>query len=176
MEKVIIIGSGGAGKSTLAVKLGEVLGIKVYHLDALYWKPGWEMTPKDEWKLIVSGILKKDSWIMDGNFGSTLEMRAEAADTIIFLDYSTLRCLYGIFKRRIMYHGKTRPDMNEGCPEKLDWEFIKWVATYKRKKAPDIQARMERLREQGKEIYHFTSPGETARFIEKLSNNRRVSA
>ena len=169
MKKVIIIGSGGAGKSTLARKLGNVLGIKVYHLDALYWKPGWEKTDHDQWKDTIAEILDEDEWIMDGNFGGTMEMRASAADSIIFLDYSTERCLYGIFKRRVMYHGKSRPDMNEGCPEKLDWEFISWVAQYKRKKSPAIIKLLKQYQEQGKTIYHFTAPCETEAFIEELA-------
>ncbi|WP_226644728.1 DNA topology modulation protein [Mesobacillus subterraneus] len=169
MEKVIIIGCGGAGKSTLARKLGEILNIKVYHLDAMYWKPGWEMTAKDEWKKLIQQVIEEDSWLMDGNYGSTIDMRSQAADSIIFLDYSTTRCLYGIFKRRIMYHGRTRPDMNEGCPERLDWDFIKWVAKYKREKAPGIIARLEELKIQGKDIYHFTNPRETEKFIEEKS-------
>ncbi|MBT2638920.1 MULTISPECIES: DNA topology modulation protein [unclassified Bacillus (in: firmicutes)] len=169
MEKVIIIGCGGAGKSTLSRKLGEIRNIKVYHLDALYWKPGWEMTAKNEWETLIKQVIEKDSWIMDGNYGSTIDMRAQAADTIIFLDYSAPRCLYGVFKRRIMYHGRTRPDMNEGCPERLDWDFIKWVAKYKREKAPGIIAKLEEFKLQGKEIYHFTNPRETNKFIEEQS-------
>lgn len=171
MEKVIIIGCGGAGKSTLALRLGIVLGRKVYHLDALYWKPGWVTTEKAEWKERISQILEEESWIMDGNYGGTMDMRADAADSIIFLDYSTPRCLYGIFKRRIMYHGKTRPDMNEGCPERLDWEFIKWVAQYKRHKAPAIIKKLDDLKLQGKTVYHFTSPRETEEFLAKLSES-----
>ncbi|WP_079508030.1 DNA topology modulation protein [Mesobacillus jeotgali] len=165
MEKVIIIGNGGAGKSTLARKLGKAINKKVYHLDALYWKPGWEMTAKDEWKAVLTEIMSEDSWIMDGNYGSTIEMRAEAADTIIFLDYSTARCLFGIVKRRIMYHGKSRPDMNEGCQEKLDWEFLKWVSEYRRKKAPVIIDLLEKFKFTGKETHHFTHPRDADKFI-----------
>lgn len=176
MRKIIIIGSGGAGKSTFARKLSTVIGIQVYHLDALYWKPGWEQTERDEWKHTIENIIRNESWIMDGNFGGTMEMRAHASDTIIFLDYSTTRCLYGIFKRRIMYHGKVRPDMNEGCPEKLDWEFVKWVAEYKRKKAPGIIEMLMNYREQGKKIYHFTSPSETEAFLSVLAKNTSLEA
>lgn len=170
MKKVIIIGCGGAGKSTLARQLGEVLNIKVHHLDALYWKPGWTTTDKGEWKVTLAKIIAEETWIMDGNFGSTMEMRAQAADSIIFLDYSTPRCLYGIIKRRIKYHGKSRPDMTEGCEEKLDWEFVKWVAQYKRKKAPMIIRKLDEFRNQGKEIYHLKSPHETEQLVANLSN------
>jgi adenylate kinase family enzyme len=170
MEKIMIIGNGGAGKSTLARKLGVVLAKEVYHLDALFWKPGWEMTASDEWKAILTEIMAKDSWIMDGNYGSTIELRARAADTIIFLDYSTSRCLYGIFKRRVMYHKKSRPDMNKGCEEKLDWTFIKWVAGYKRKKTPGILAFLDEMKTSGKEIHHFTKPRDTEHFIHETLN------
>lgn len=169
MEKIIIIGCGGAGKSTLARKLGRILNIQVYHLDALYWKPGWMMTSIGEWETLIKELIEEEEWILDGNYGSTMDLRTYAADTIIFLDYSTPRCLYGVFKRRIMYHGKTRPDMNEGCPERLDWDFIKWVARYKSEKAPGIMTKLEGLKLQGKEIYHFTNPRETEKFIKQQS-------
>lgn len=172
MKKVMIIGSGGAGKSTLARKLGDLLSIKVYHLDVLYWKPGWVETDQDEWEQTIADILDEPEWIMDGNYGGTMEMRARAVDTIIFLDYSTPRCLYGIFKRRIMYQGKSRPDMNEACPEKLDWEFIKWVAQYKRKKAPAIIESLNLFKEQGKTIHHFKTPVEAEAFIAGLYRKR----
>lgn len=174
MEKIIIIGCGGAGKSTLARKLGEVLNIKVYHLDALYWKPGWVMTEIDEWKTLIKHMIEKETWILDGNYSSTMDMRAQAADSIIFLDYSASRCLYGVVKRRIMYHSRTRPDMNEGCPERLDWEFIKWVAQYKRKKAPGILSKLEEFKFQGKKIYHLKNSRETEAFLEGLINKRRM--
>jgi adenylate kinase family enzyme len=170
MEKIMIIGNGGSGKSTFARKLGVVLAKEVYHLDALFWKPGWEMAASDERKAILTEIMAKDSWIMDGNYGSTIEMRARAADTIIFLDYSTSRCLYGIFKRRVMYHKKSRPDMNGGCEEKLDWTFIKWVAGYKRKKTPGILAFLDEMKTSGKEIHHFTNPRDTEHFIHETLN------
>jgi adenylate kinase family enzyme len=128
-----------------------------------------EMTDKDEWAAILTEIIKEDTWIMDGNFGSTMELRARAADSIVFLDYPTLRCLYGIFKRRIQFHGKSRPDMTEGCPEKLDWEFIKWVASYKRKKTPAILKMLKQYQSQGKEIYHLKSPRETKEFLANIS-------
>lgn len=68
-----------------------------------------------------------------------------------------------------MYHGRTRPDMNEGCPERLDWDFIKWVAKYKREKAPGIVTKLEEFKLHGKGIYHFKNPRETEKFIKELS-------
>ena len=130
MKKVIVIGSGGSGKSTFARELGERTGIKVIHLDQEYWRPNWEKTPVDEWEAKVAAMLERDSWIIDGNFGGTREMRMRVADTIIFLDLPRRVCLYRIFKRTVKYYDRSRPDMTEGCNERFDLEFIRWVWNY----------------------------------------------
>lgn len=144
MKRILIIGSGGAGKSTLARRLGEITQIPVIHLDRLYWKPGWVKTGKDEWSEIVRREIEKETWIIDGNFGGTLEMRAEAADTIIFLDIPRLRCIYRIFKRWVMYRNKHRPDMTPGCNEKVDLEFFMWVWSYPRRSKPEKELILNR--------------------------------
>src|SRR5688572_4725457 len=97
MRRVLIIGSAGAGKSTLAQQLGAIVGLPVIHLDAHYWNAGWKETPQEEWKQRVAELLRRDAWIMDGNYGSTLRERVEAADTVILLDLSRVRCLYRVF-------------------------------------------------------------------------------
>ncbi|HEY5588821.1 MAG TPA: AAA family ATPase, partial [Candidatus Paceibacterota bacterium] len=130
MNKIAVIGCGGAGKSTFSRKLQEILDISVYHLDKLNWKPGWVPTPKDEWDDLMKSLVAKQKWIIDGNYGRTLDIRLENADTIIFLNMPTYLCIYRVIKRRLMYHGKSRPDMNKGCLEQLNWEFIKWVWNY----------------------------------------------
>jgi adenylate kinase family enzyme len=114
MKKIVIIGSGGAGKSTLATQLGEMLNLEIIHLDKLYWQAGWVEPLKDEWKKTVEDLLKRDSWIMDGNFGGTIEMRLKACDTAIFLDFPRTVCLYRVIKRRLTYRNTSRPDMAEG--------------------------------------------------------------
>lgn len=138
MKKIVLIGSGGAGKSTLAKQLGEKLNIEVTHLDARFWQSGWVATPKDEWTKIQKEIVSKDKWIVDGNFGGTMDLRLENADTIIFLDFPRFLCLSRVIKRRIIYHNRTRPDMGENCPEKLDFEFLKWIWNYPKQKRPAI--------------------------------------
>src|SRR6266404_5200610 len=122
MKKILIIGSGGAGKSTFAARLGKVLELDVIHLDKLYWKPGWVETPKEEWKEIVEEIVKRDSWIIDGNYGGTREIRLRACDTVILLDTPRYICIYRILKRALLYRNRTRPDMGTSCREKLDLE------------------------------------------------------
>lgn len=130
MKRITIIGGGGAGKSTFSRQLGEKINLPVCHLDSLFWNPGWVETPKEQWNDRIKDLLDEEKWIIDGNYRRTLEARIQKSDTVIFLDMPTHLRMYRIFKRRIMYHGKTRPDMREGCNEKLDWEFIKWVWNY----------------------------------------------
>ncbi|MGD6899395.1 hypothetical protein [Bacillus infantis] len=84
MKKAIIIGSAGAGKSTFAKRLGEMTGIEVIHLDSLFWHEGWVPTGREEWIRIQEGLLRKEQWILDGNYGGTMDMRMEASDSIFF--------------------------------------------------------------------------------------------
>lgn len=169
MKRITIIGSGGAGKSTFAAKLGEALGIPVIHLDAEYWKPGWVETPREQWILKQEKFLQDDSWIIDGNYGSTMELRLQAADTIIFLDISRWICLYSVVKRRMMYHNKTRPDMGEGCNERIGLDFLKWVYDYPKRKRPAILQKLTEL-ESKKNIYILKTRKEVAQFLRKQNN------
>lgn len=120
MKKILIIGSGGVGKSTLARELGTILGLEVIHLDTWYWNPGWVETPKAEWQSIVQDLTLPESWIMDGNYSGTLDLRLSVADTVIFLDFTRILCLARVIKRRFMYAGQSRPDMASDCPERLN--------------------------------------------------------
>lgn len=93
MKRVLVIGSGGSGESTLARRLGELLHLEVKHLDQLYWRSGWHEPPKNEWLETVKELTSADSWIMDRNFGGTLEVRIQRCDTIVFLDLPRTRLL-----------------------------------------------------------------------------------
>ena len=124
MERIIIIGCGGAGKSTLARQLGEKTGLPVVHLDKLYWHPGWVESTKEEIDEKIMTAMAEPRWIMDGNYNRTLPKRLEYCDTVIYLDFSRLTCLAGIAKRILTTYGTVRPDMAEGCPERFDLEFF----------------------------------------------------
>src|SRR6185436_117804 len=140
VQKVLIIGSGGAGKSSLARQLGELLGIQVIHLDKLFWRSGWVETPRDEWKATVAELIKGDRWIMDGNYGGTIEMRVNAADTVILFDLPRTVCVYRAVKRWIAYRRVSRPDIAEGCEEKFDFEFLRWIWNYPKRSLPKIES------------------------------------
>ena len=134
MERILIIGCGGAGKSTLARQLGEKLDLPVVHLDKLFWHPGWEESTKEEIDEKIRAETEKPQWIMDGNYNRTLPDRVKYCDTIIYLDFSRMACLLGVLKRVITTYGTVRPDMGEGCPERFDWEFLKWVWNFNKEK------------------------------------------
>lgn len=134
MERVLIIGCGGAGKSTLARQLGEKLNLPVVHLDKLYWRPGWVHVSREEFDVLLDEVLEKDAWIMDGNFNNTIPKRIAHCDTVIYLDFSRVACLMGVMKRVVTTYGTVRPDMGDGCPERFDWEFLRWVWNFNREK------------------------------------------
>lgn len=171
MKKIIIIGSGGAGKSTFARRLGELTGIEVFHLDKLYWKPNWQEPPKEEWKKLLETKLEKDEWIMDGNFGGTLEMRLKYCDTVIFLDLPRTVCIYRTLKRWIKYRNTNRPDMTVGCNEKFDLEFLGWVWNFPKTKKPKIEEKLKTL-EKEKTIIRLHSPKEVEKFFLNFSETK----
>jgi adenylate kinase family enzyme len=167
MKKVVLIGSGGSGKSTLARQLGEKLKIDVYHLDAMFWKPNWVGVPKNEQKKVQNDLVRKEEWIIDGNYGGTMEIRLNAADTIIFLDISRIICAYRASKRLLKYRNKTRPDMGEGCEERFDLKFFKWIWNYPKTSRPEILNRLKQL-PKDKQVIMLKSPREVQQFLEKV--------
>jgi len=166
-----VIGSGGAGKSTFARRLGELLDLEVIHLDVLYWNPGWVETPKPEWAERVAELVQRDAWIMDGNYSGTFDIRLKACDGIIFLDMPRLVCLRRVLKRSMLYRNRSRPDMGAGCQEKLDLEFIKfllWIWNYPKRTRPKI---INWMRENAgsKKVVWLRSPAEAEKYLAEVS-------
>ncbi|HDR7794690.1 TPA: DNA topology modulation protein [Bacillus luti] len=168
MKKIILIGSGGSGKSTLAKQLGNKLHIKVHHLDVLFWKANWEGVPRNEQIIVQNNLIKDEKWIIDGNYGGTMEIRLNAADTIIFLDIHRTICVYRAFKRMIQYRNKTRPDMGAGCDERFDLQFFKWIWEYPKKKRPAILEKLEELNKE-KKVIILKSPNEVQQFLKEVN-------
>jgi adenylate kinase family enzyme len=164
MKRVLVIGPGGSGKSTFAKRLGQLLNIEVKHLDRFYWRPGWTKPSKDDWLKTVTELTSGDSWIIDGNFGGTLDLRVRHCDTIIFLDMSRLLCLWRIGKRRLLYRKSSRPDMAEGCTEKLDREFVSWVWGYSRRSRPKV-IKLLHEHSESKKVVWLRSNAEVERFL-----------
>lgn len=127
MERVLIIGCPGSGKSRLARELGQKLALPVVHLDQLWWKENWQNVTMEEFDSRLAMALDMDRWIIDGNYSRTMEARLSKCDTVIYLDFDRWECLWGVCQRVLGSHGKARPDMSAGCPERFNWEFVKWV-------------------------------------------------
>jgi adenylate kinase family enzyme len=119
MRKVLVIGSCGSGKSTVAAQLGDLLNLEVNHLDKFYWRAGWAKPEPDEWIEIVKDLIERDAWIIDGNYSGTLDLRLPKCDAVVFLDLPRVLCLWRIVKRFLVYRDRTRPDIAEGCLKKL---------------------------------------------------------
>ena len=127
--KIAIVGYSGSGKSTLARKLAELYQIDVLHFDTIQFLPDWAIRSEDEKKKIAKAFLDThDSWVIDGNYSKLFyERRMAEADVIIFLLFNRFSCLYRAYRRYKQYKNETRPDMAEGCKEKFDLEFAKWI-------------------------------------------------
>ncbi len=168
MRRVLIIGCCGSGKSTFAKKLNKILKLELIHLDKLYWKPGWQRSSQVEWTKIVQEIIEKDSWIMDGNYDSTLDMRIVKADTVVFFNFPRITCLYNTFKRAL--RGKlfkvVRSDIKEGCGEKLDWTFLKWIWKFNKEVRLNYLEKLYKLKKE-KEIIILHNYKESDDFLEK---------
>lgn len=165
MLRVLVIGSPGAGKSTLARALAKRIGLPLFHLDRMHWLPGWIERDRDEGREELAGVLAQDRWIIDGNYGSLLPMRLARADTVVWLDYPTWLCLGRVLKRWWRYRGTNRPDMTEGCPERLDPEFLLYVLNFRQA----WQGRNAALLEQfNGEVLRLRTPDATKRWLDSL--------
>lgn len=163
----MIIGPGGAGKSTLAREISKRLGLPVYHLDVYFWKPGWRESSDTEWQAIQKQIIKNQQWIMDGNYEESIEIRLEACDTVVFLNFSRVLCLYRVYKRYFQFRGKTRTDINEGCPERVSLPFIQWIWNYPKQSAPEIAQKLNAVSDK-KNVIILKSPEAVKQFLENL--------
>lgn len=140
MERVLVLGCCGAGKTRLSAHLARRLGLPLIHLDAHYWRPGWSPTPTEEWRREVERLAAGERWVMDGNFKSSLDLRLPRADTVIFLDFGRARCLAGVLRRWVRWYGRVRPDLGEGCPERIDGEFLRYVWSFREVVRPQVLA------------------------------------
>ena len=167
MNKISIVGSSGSGKSTTAVKLGNILDLPVYHLDKYFQRPGWVMVDLEVMMRTNLELVQKDKWIIDGNYISTMDFRFSEADTIIFLDFSRIKCLSNVFHRFIRFHGKSRPDVGTDCRESLDFELVKWIWDYPKRFRPITYEKIE-LFGKGREAFILKNPKEVNDFLQNL--------
>lgn len=159
-EKVIVIGCPGSGKSTFARALGAVAEIPVYHLDLLNWNPDKTTVPKEVFRRRLHEVMRKDRWIIDGNYNSTMELRMQQCETVFFLDYPVDICIEGVLSRV----GKLREDMP--CVEtEPDAAFLQFVEAFRTESRPKILALRETYAE--KEWITFVSRAEADDYLRK---------
>lgn len=145
MKRIMVIGCSGSGKSTFALELGRITGIEVTQLDRLNWRAGWKEVSRNEFDRQLDEVLKKDSWIIDGNYSRTMEKRLEKAQVVFRFRLSTAACLYGYFSRLIKGKlGKKRIDMAEGCSERFDLDFVRFIAGFENDNAERTEKLLEK--------------------------------
>ncbi|MCA0353295.1 MAG: AAA family ATPase [Chloroflexi bacterium] len=168
IRRVLIFGSMGSGKSTLAKRLGAVLNLPVIHLDSHFWRPNWVEPDRETWRAQQRELVQASEWIMDGNYSATLDERWPYADTIIFVDQPRLLCLWRVVKRRVMYHGRSRPDLAPDCPEKLDSVAFDFVWNYPKARRPKVLKRLAEAKAT-KLVFHLRGDAAIEQFLVDLS-------
>ena len=168
MQRILVTGSCGAGKSTFSKKLQSILKLELIHLDQYYHKPNWEEPEKAEWEKIVHTLVQKPSWIMDGNYASSFDIRFKYADTIIYLDYPTILCFWRVIIRIFKYHGVTRSDMANGCKEQFNLEFLHFVLTFNSKFKKGIIQKLNLVKDE-KKVCVFKTDKQADKFLAQIS-------
>ncbi|MCB9677064.1 MAG: AAA family ATPase [Alphaproteobacteria bacterium] len=144
-RRICVLGCSGAGKSTLTRELSGLLGLPAVHLDKLHWAPGWVERSDAETQARIDEAVAGDRWVIDGNFSRYSARRFERADLLVWLDYPRRICMQRVLKRVWTTSGTVRPDMGEGCPERLDVEFLRWVWHWEATQRPGLLDRVQDL-------------------------------
>jgi adenylate kinase family enzyme len=132
MQRVVVMGPPGSGKSTLARSLGARFGLPVFHLDQIYWRPGWIEAPAEAFGAEVERIAELPAWVIDGNYPNTIAPRLRAADTIIYLDVPSWLFMLRLTWRILINYGHVRADAAPGCPEWFDLAFLRFAWSWNR--------------------------------------------
>jgi len=162
MKKAIVIGCSGAGKSNFSRKLRDITGLPLFYLDMIWHKSDKTTVSKEYFDLRLNDILKNESWILDGNYGRTLELRLKECDTVFLFDLPVDTCIEGVNSRR----GKPREDM-PWIEEETDEEFMKWISDFSVTHTPEIYRLLEKYGKD-KNIFIFKSREEADGFLETL--------
>ena len=162
MKKIIVIGCPGSGKSTFSKKLHEITSIPLFHLDRLFWNADKTTVERSVFLERLSKAMQNSEWILDGNYASSMEIRMQACDTVVFLDYPADVCLNGIKERR----GKPRSDMPWTETDEEDAAFTQFIKNYHSQSRPQVMALLEKF--SYKNIFIFTNRSEQEDFLMQL--------
>ncbi|NTJ64329.1 AAA family ATPase [Agrobacterium rhizogenes] len=144
-ERILIIGCSGTGKSTLAQAIASLRDLTYVSMDRdIFWLPGWKSRPRPEAIALIEQAVAGPRWIMDGNSPGTLPLRLPRTDIVIWRRPSRHVALRGVISRWLRYRGRSRPEMAPGCPERLDWKFLRYIWTFDRDEAPQFQDMLAR--------------------------------
>lgn len=168
MQRVLIIGCPGAGKTTFARKLATKTGLPLVHLDKFYHDVHFDYKNDTEaWRAKVRSLVSEKYWIIDGNYKSTFDIRMPQADTILFLDYPTWLTVVRAYKRRFHFRKTVRQDMPASWQERLDLEFLRFILSYRRSVRPQVLALLEDYNK-GRKIYRCSSPKEAEMLLQSM--------
>lgn len=163
MERIIVIGCPGSGKSTFSRALQKITAIPLYHLDMMNWNSDRTTVAKAVFRERLFDTIQKEQWIIDGNYGSTIEMRLQACDTVFFLDYPVQVCLEGVKARR----GKERTDMPwVESEDKIDEEFIEFIKNYNDVSRPAVMQLLKKYSD--KSVFIFKNRDEATKFLDGM--------
>ncbi|MGY2257670.1 AAA family ATPase [Pseudomonas sp. SDO55104_S430] len=169
MQRIVILGNAGSGKSTMARILGERLGLPVVHLDTLFWEPGWVEPDAEQFRNRVGEAVAGGSWICEGNYARrTFDLRLPRADLIIWLDTPRLICLSRVIRRNVM--NRPRADLPAGCSEKINrvfMTFLKFVWSFDHGYRTGIEAVRKRTGPHVPTV-HLRGRRQIAAFLESL--------
>jgi adenylate kinase family enzyme len=162
----LVIGCPGAGKSSFAKRLAPILKTSVSHLDKVYWSSGWQPLPADVFQERLAELVAGEEWIIDGMYADCLRIRLERATSVLWLDYSTPRCLVRFARRVIGNFGRQRDDIAEGCKDRVSLGFAWFILSFNYRKRLKIQEALGRApRATG--IFRFRHPKEAEDFLRR---------